>query len=53
MALTPGAVEQDIENLKYRNLKHPIYPHDGSNFEVDFSPITIQSREVRSREDEK
>lgn len=28
MALSGGAVSQDIKNLKYKNLKHPLFPFD-------------------------
>ncbi len=33
MALTPGAVNQDIVNISYQNLKRPLYP-----FDDDFEP---------------
>ncbi len=32
MAMTQGAVSQDLVNIKYKNLKRPIFPLDNFNF---------------------
>lgn len=32
MALTPGAVSQDMENIQYKNLKRPLFPIDSYGF---------------------
>ena len=26
MALTPGGVDQDLERLEYKRIKHPMFP---------------------------
>ncbi len=43
MALTPGAVNQDIVNVKYNHLKRPLYP-----FDVDFDPALAVKWHVRN-----
>ncbi len=43
MALTAGAVNQDIVNLKYNNLKRPLY-----SFDVDFEPNLAVKWHIRN-----
>lgn len=46
MALTPGAVDQDIEHLKFLKLKKPLYPINGSDFNPDLKAETIESESI-------
>ena len=42
MALTPGAVSQDMENIPYQNLKRPLFPMDEFDSEPDLKPYVLQ-----------
>ena len=42
LALTPGAVDQDIQRLPYQNIRHPMFPMD-RNFEWTPEPIVFES----------
>ena len=41
MALTPGAVSQDMENIPYMNLKRPLFPMDQFDGEPDLRAYLI------------
>ena len=47
LALTPGAVDQDIARLGHRNLERPIYPLDSGMTAPDLAPEVFR-REVSS-----
>ena len=47
LALTPGAVDQDIARLGHRNLERPIYPLDSRMTAPDLAPEVFR-REVSS-----
>jgi microcystin degradation protein MlrC len=47
LALTPGAVDQDIARLGHRNLERPIYPVDSRMTAPDLAPEVFR-REVSS-----
>ncbi len=38
LALTPGAVNQDIVNLPYKHIQRPMYPFDAEMAEPDLTP---------------
>lgn len=38
LALTPGAVNQDIPNLTFRNIQRPMYPFDADMADPDLTP---------------
>lgn len=42
MALSPGAVNQDLQNITYENLKRPLFPFDNDNFNPKFKPYIIK-----------
>lgn len=38
LALTPGAVNQDIPNLEFKNIQRPMFPFDADMDDPDFTP---------------
>src|SRR5699024_10981074 len=38
LALTPGAVNQDITNLDFKRIQRPMYPFDADMDDPDFTP---------------
>ena len=42
MALTPGAVSQDMDNIPYKHLARPLFPMDLFETEPDLIPYLIQ-----------
>lgn len=42
MALTPGAVSQDMDNIPYKHLARPLFPMDQFEAEPDLIPYLIQ-----------
>ena len=42
MALTPGAVSQDMENIPFHNLRRPLFPMDQFDSEPDLRAYVIQ-----------
>lgn len=45
MALTPGAVDQNIESMPFKKLSAPLYPRQG-DFEARLRPLTLHSPEL-------
>jgi microcystin degradation protein MlrC len=41
MALTPGGVDQDLERLKYKRIKRPMFPLDKDMGDPDLSARLI------------
>jgi len=44
LALTPGAVNQDIPRLRYRRVPRPIYPLDPDMPDPDLTPLVFEAR---------
>lgn len=42
LALTPGAVNQDIPNLEYTRIQRPMYPFDADMADPDLSPRVFE-----------
>lgn len=47
MALTPGAVDQDTENIPFKNLRTPLYPIQ-KEFSPNLKTVTVESLPVKS-----
>ncbi len=47
MALTPGGVDQDIENLEYKRIKRPMFPMDRDMPEPDLSARFVPSSDEK------
>jgi len=46
MALTPGGVDQNLERLRYKRIRRPIYPLDRNMPNPDLSAILLPSSDV-------